>query len=50
MTSLASTDRIELSVTMKKISDRVGMGRDQEFSFRQVHFEMPITYPSAGSN
>lgn len=43
MTSLASTGRMELSVTeIKKTSDRVGVGRDQEFSFRQVHFEMSI--------
>ena len=42
---------MELSVTeMKKTSDRAGVGRDQEFSLRQVHFEIPIIDPSAGAN
>lgn len=27
---------------MKKTSDRAGMGRAQEFNFKQVHFEMPV--------
>lgn len=51
VTSHAWTDRMELSVTeMKKTSDRAGVERDQEFNFRQVHFEIPIIYPSAGAN